>query len=85
LLFLLSFRRKGFHALLGIGAPLGASEIDLGIGDLGSTGFAPSADFVLEKLDLLPALWTGDVEYIPRLPIPDVLPRAFHLGLLLCI
>jgi hypothetical protein len=55
--------------LFGVGTPLGAPKVDFRIDNIGSTRFAPSADIVLEKFDLLLALRAGNVENIPWFPI----------------
>jgi hypothetical protein len=64
--------------LFSIVTPLGTSKIDFGVGNLDSTGFAPSVDIVLKEFDPLPTLRTRNIENIPRFPIPQVLSRTLH-------
>jgi len=62
--------------------PFGTARIDFRVGDLNSTGFIPSADIVLEKIDLLSTLRAGNIKNILRFPIPQVLSRTLHEGFL---
>jgi hypothetical protein len=76
--FFLSFPRQVSHTLFSIGTPLDTSKIDFRIGNVGSTGFAPSPYIVLKKLDILSTSRTGNIENIFWFPVPSILPRTLH-------
>jgi hypothetical protein len=71
-------RHRNAHALLGIPAPLGATEINLRVDDKLPTRSALELRLVLKKLDAAAALGALDFEDVLRLPKSLILSRAFN-------
>jgi hypothetical protein len=74
----LHFLRDRPDTLLRIGTPFGASKIELGVGNrMAATALPPN--FVLEEFNHAAAIRTFSIENVPRLPVPHILTRTFHL------